>query len=137
MTYIRKGNRLKVEQRRPIYSRDILWLTVNGFSLLNFYRQPKTEAVLEYLIALSPPGRCIIGGDANAHHDLWEPGIRSENGGRALAKWSGDSGMEYTGQPGLPTQKAGHVLDLVFSNVPFVTTAVSEELRTLSDHETL
>jgi hypothetical protein len=42
-----------------------------------------------------------------------------------------------TGQAGVPTQRAGHTIDLVFSNVPFVTTEISEILHNGSDHQTL
>src|ERR1700694_1448783 len=45
--------------------------------------------------------------------------------------------MAYTGQPGVPTHNAGHTLDIVFSNVPFVITEVADDLHSGSDHSTL
>jgi hypothetical protein len=33
--------------------------------------------------------------------------------------------------------RAGHVLDLAFSNIPFVTTTVRDDLHSGSDHSTL
>lgn len=40
MTYVRKGAGLRVQQRRPIADRDLLWTDVNGFAILNVYRAP-------------------------------------------------------------------------------------------------
>ncbi|KAJ6439003.1 RNA-directed DNA polymerase from transposon X-element [Purpureocillium lavendulum] len=40
MTYIRRGARLLADQQRPALSRDILWLVVNGVTLVNVYREP-------------------------------------------------------------------------------------------------
>ncbi|RYP08173.1 hypothetical protein DL765_008873 [Monosporascus sp. GIB2] len=45
--------------------------------------------------------------------------------------------MVYTGIPGEPTHRAGHVLDLVFSNIPFAETSVCDDLNSGSDHFTL
>jgi ribonuclease HI len=137
LTYVRKGAKLEVQQRRPVGSRDLLWIDVNGVSFLNFYREPRTDPVVDYLTSLVPPGRCIAGGDANANHELWEPGVETRNRGQQIAQWCRDSGMAYTGQAGVPTQRAGHTIDLVFSNVPFVTTETSEILHSGSDHQTL
>jgi len=36
LTYVRKGAKLQVQQRRPVGSRDLLWIDVNGVSFLNF-----------------------------------------------------------------------------------------------------
>jgi hypothetical protein len=36
--------------------------------------------------------------------------------------------MLYTGKPGMPTHELGNTIDLVFSNIPFVETVVSEDL---------
>jgi len=137
LTYTRKGAQLKVQQRRPVGSRDMLWVDVNGISLLNFYRQPRTDQVVDYLISLEPSERCVVGGDGNAYNEMWEPGINTANRGGEIAEWSRSSGMVYTGQPGVATQAAGHTLDLVFSNVPFVSTVVDESLNSGSDHQTL
>src|SRR3954471_22470062 len=38
MTYVRKGAGLRTQQRRPIHSRDLLWIDVNGYAILNAYR---------------------------------------------------------------------------------------------------
>src|SRR5579871_4856543 len=52
MTYARKGASLKTQQRRPIHSRDMLWLDVNGYPILNVYRQPLKLEVIDYITHL-------------------------------------------------------------------------------------
>jgi hypothetical protein len=75
MTYVRKGASLKTQQRRLIHSRDMLWLDVNGYSILNVYQQPFKPEVIDYVNHLSPPSKCLVGGDFNAWHDMFEPGM--------------------------------------------------------------
>jgi ribonuclease HI len=137
LTYVRKTVDIQVQQSRPLNSRDLLWLNVNGFSVLNVYRQPNNDSILEYIIDLDIPDKCIIGGDFNVHHDLFEPGVTTFGRGGDLAQWSTDSMMDFTGEAGVPTHDAGHVLDLVFSNILFTRTTVRPELHTGSDHATL
>ncbi|CCE33119.1 uncharacterized protein CPUR_07042 [Claviceps purpurea 20.1] len=142
MTYIRKGNRkafhLSVIQRRPIGSRDLLWLDVNGFAMLNCYRQPRLDSVLDYVTALEPPPDCLIGGDFNAKDRTFEPSIQqSRDGGSRLATWSQETGMHFINIPGEATHRDGHVLDLTFSNIPLASTSVRMDLRCGSDHMTL
>ncbi|CCE34857.1 uncharacterized protein CPUR_08796 [Claviceps purpurea 20.1] len=127
MTYIRKGNRpayhLSVVQRRSLGSRDLLWLDINGHAMMNCYRQPQLNTVLDYITALDPPRGCIIGGDFNAKDRTFEPTIQhSRDGGSRLASWSRDTGMAFLNSPGVPTHRDGHVLDLTFSNIPFAST---------------
>ncbi|RAL61911.1 hypothetical protein DID88_002400 [Monilinia fructigena] len=137
MTYIRKGAGLRVQQRRPIHSRDLLWTDVNGIAILNAYRQPTTPEVLDYVTHLTPSPKCLVGGDFNVWHDMFEPGVRSTHRGADLARWSSESNMDFIGTPGEPTHNAGHVLDLTFSNIPFASTIVRKDMHTGSDHETL
>lgn len=137
LTYVRKTVDIKAQQSRPLNSKDLLWLNVNGFSILNAYRQPNNDTILDYVINLNVPNKCIIGGDFNAHHDLFEPGVSTFGRGGDLAQWSIDSLMDFTGEAGIPTHDAGHVLDLIFSNIVFAKTIVRPELHTGSDHATL
>lgn len=136
MTYIRKGAGLRITHLQPMQNRDLHWVEVNGISILNVYRQPQTPQALDYVIHLSPPSRCIVGGDFNAKHDLFEPGAITSQGGAELAKWAAESGMDYIGEPGKATHRAGHVIDLTFSNVPFTKTVVRPDLHCGSDHDT-
>jgi hypothetical protein len=136
MTYVRKGVGLRTQQRRPICSRDLLWIDVNDFAILNVYRQPLSLEVIQYITHLVPPSNCLVGGDFNVRHYIFEPGAQSAHQGAELARWSSDSGMDFIGIPGEPTQRAGHVLDLTFSNIPFAQSTVRPDIHSGSDHET-
>ena len=70
MTYIRKGAGLRTQQRRPIHSRDLLWIDVNSYAILNAYRQPLSLDIIDYVTHLAPPPNCLVGGDFNAWHDF-------------------------------------------------------------------
>ena len=117
MTYMRKSPNLRIQQRRLIQSRDLLWLNVNGYSILNAYRQPSTNLVIDYVTKLVPPPKCVIGGDFNVHYDFFEPGVSTFSRGGELVEWSTDNIMDFIREVGVPTQRYGHVLDLTFSNI--------------------
>jgi ribonuclease HI len=137
MTYIRKGNHLKLEARESLDHPDLLWAVVNGVSILNCYRQPHTPDVLQYVTHLIPPQYCLVGGDFNVRHESFEPTVTAANGGLELARWAAVASMDYIGVPGQPTHYAGHVIDLTFSNVPFAQSAVDASIHSGSDHETI
>ena len=44
--------------------------------------------------------------------------------------------MNFVGVPGKSMQRAGHVLDLTFSNIPFALTVVRPDMHSGSDHKT-
>jgi hypothetical protein len=137
MTYIRKGHHLKLQTRDSLNHPDLLWAVVNGISILNCYRQPLSPDVLQYVTHLTPPSHCLIGGDFNAKHESFEPGVTAAHGGAELARWAAAASMDYIGVPGQPTHSAGHVIDLTFSNVPFAQSAVDASMHSGSDHETI
>ncbi|TGO06774.1 hypothetical protein BTUL_0567g00010 [Botrytis tulipae] len=97
MTYIRKSANLKVEQMSRLGNRDLLWIRVNGYSILNVYRAPCTLDIINYITHLVPNERTVVGGDFNAKHDLWEPGVITANQGAQLATWADEQGMEFIG----------------------------------------
>ncbi|RAL61113.1 hypothetical protein DID88_010452 [Monilinia fructigena] len=68
---------------------------------------------------------------------MFEPGVGSSNQGASLAAWSLSSGADFIGEPGEPTHRAGHTIDLTFSNIPFAETTVRHDLDCGSDHFTL
>ncbi|KAI1510922.1 gag-pre-integrs multi-domain protein [Pyrenophora tritici-repentis] len=76
-------------------------------------------------------------GDLNARHELFEPGSTSANRGAEIARWATQNDIPYIGEAGNPTHRAGHVLDVSFSNIPFARTTVREDMYTGSDHFTL
>ncbi|RAL63688.1 hypothetical protein DID88_003731 [Monilinia fructigena] len=137
MSYTRKAAGLTTQQRRNGTDRDIVWLEVNGFHIVNIYREPNTRHMIDYIISLQIPPNFLIGGDFNAKHDMFEPGIHSSNQGSLLAAWSLSSGADFIGDPGEPTHRAGHTIDLTFSNIPFAETKVRHDLDSGSDHFTL
>ena len=114
---MRKSPDLRIQQRRPVQSNDLLWLNVNGYSILNVYRQPGTNEVIDYVTSLVPPANCVIGGDFNVHHDFFEPGVSSFSRGSELVEWSTNNMMDFIREAGVLTQRCGHVLDLTFSNI--------------------
>ena len=136
MIYVRKASDLMAQQHRPVHSRDLLWVSVNGYQILNTYRQPTTPAVVDYVTNLTPLPKCLIGGDFNARHDNFEPGADNVNRGGELAQWASYSGMDFIGEVGVSTHAAGHVIDLTFSNIAFARTTVRHDLHCGSDHET-
>src|SRR5438045_2977994 len=81
MTYVRKGAGLRTQQRRPIHSRDMLWIDVNGHAILNAYRQPLSHEVIDYITHLAPPNQCRVGGGYNAWHDMFEHGVQPAHRG--------------------------------------------------------
>jgi hypothetical protein len=136
MTYIRKGAGIRTQQRRSVQSRDLLWVEANGFSILNVYRCLHTVEALDYTTHLAVEAETLVGGDFNVRHEMFEPGSRSLYGGDTLAQWSAISRMDYIGAPGAATHNAEHVLDFTFSNVPFATIQIREDLHSGSDYET-
>ncbi|RAL61402.1 hypothetical protein DID88_009535 [Monilinia fructigena] len=119
MSYTRKAANLITQQRRNGDDRDIVWLEVNGFHIVNVYREPSTRRIIDYITSIQVPPNFLIGGDFNAKHDMFEPGVGSSNQGASLAAWSLSSGADFIGEPGEPTHRAGHTIDLTFSNIPF------------------
>lgn len=136
LIYVRISMDLRVQQRRPVESRDLLWLNVNGYTILNVYRQPDSDQIINYITGLTPPPKCIIGGDFNTHHDFFEPGVNTFGRGGELVDWATSTMMDFIGQAGTPTHRDGHVLDLTFSNIPWAESFVRTDLHCGSDHET-
>jgi hypothetical protein len=136
MTYIRKGLHLKLQTRESPNHPNLLWVVVNGISILNCYRQPHTPYVLQYVTQLTPPQQCLIGGEFNAKHASFNPTVSAANGGAKLAKWVVAASMDYISIPGQSTHQAGQVIDLTFCNDPFTQSAVDASMHSGSDHET-
>ena len=115
----------------------MLSLNVNGYTFLNVYRETGRNEVMNYVTNLIPPNNFVVGGDWKVWHPEFEPGVEGRNRGADLVRWLYTWSMSFTGTPGQPAHRAGHVLDLVFSNILFVETAVIESMATGSDHFTL
>ncbi|KAK0369583.1 RNA-directed DNA polymerase from transposon x-element [Colletotrichum limetticola] len=140
LTYTRKGIGMKVEQQRPVHTRDVLWLVVDKTTtIVNIYRQPSDphSYTTEILLELKPPERTLIAGDFNAHHYSWEPGARNGNRVDDIAGWADGHNLSLISEVGVATQVCGHVLDLAFSNIPFAHAQVSPQLHPGADHEAI
>jgi hypothetical protein len=84
MTYVRKDYRLESEVIFLRINWDLLWVKVNGYSILNAYRQPVSTRVLQYITNCTPPPLFIVGGDLNACHSAFKPSTDSRNEGIKL-----------------------------------------------------
>ncbi|PWI64416.1 hypothetical protein PCL_10484 [Purpureocillium lilacinum] len=136
MTYIRRGARLLADQQRPALSRDILWIVVNGVTLVNVYREPNVDTALEVLFAWSIPSQCIIAGDFNARHHTWQVGPSRGHGGH-IAEWAAENDLALLNPINTPTNAHGNTIDLAFSNILLAEATVEDHLATSSDHFTL
>lgn len=134
MTYIRKNSRILVDQRRPALTRDILWISANGATIVNFYRQG--DAALNVLLRWTPPEKCMVAGDFNAKLYSWQTG-RLEGRGEDIAAWAAEHGLNLLNTADVPTNPHGNTIDLAFSNIDLAAAVVEDHLATSSDHFTL
>lgn len=140
MTYVNKNSRLQTRQKRPWKSRDLLWLEIDHFTLINVYKPPHEplSQATRLLLDLQPPPRCLVAGDFNAWCSAWDPDVpQTRNGGIEIHNWATCNGLSYIGEIGVPTHAAGRTIDLAFSNIPFATAEVDPRLHTGADHETI
>ncbi|KJZ69665.1 hypothetical protein HIM_10938 [Hirsutella minnesotensis 3608] len=136
MTYVRRSAGLVADQKRPAATRDILWLTVNGATVVNFYRQPGCDMALEILLQWTPTEKCLVAGDFNAKHPSWQAG-RQLDRGEDIAFWAVDNRLSLLNAVDVPTNAHGSTIDLAFSDIPLADAVVEDHLATGSDHFTL
>ncbi|EXU95447.1 reverse transcriptase domain protein [Metarhizium robertsii] len=136
MTYIRKDSRILADQKRPTVTRDILWVTVNGVTIVNFYRQPHHDVSLDVLLRWPAPERTLVAGDFNAKHYSWQTG-RLEGRGEDIATWAAENSLNLLNTADVPTNPHGNTIDLAFSNIALASAVVEDHLATSSDHFTL
>ncbi|XP_044715319.1 reverse transcriptase (RNA-dependent DNA polymerase) domain-containing protein [Hirsutella rhossiliensis] len=129
MTYVRRSAGLVTDQRRPTATRDILWLTVSGITIVNFYRQPNYDEALETLLRWTAPDKClVVAGDFNAKHPSWQAG-RREDRGEDIAFWALDNRLSLLNPVDVPTNAHGNTVDLAFSNIPLADAVVEDHLH--------
>ncbi|RKK75288.1 hypothetical protein BFJ68_g18117, partial [Fusarium oxysporum] len=136
MTYVRRDPRLLADQIRPFETRDILWITVNGMTIANFYRQNDEKDALNTLLRWPVPERCLVAGDFNARHHSWQTG-QATNRGQEIADWTSENDLNLLNTLDIPTNPHGNTIDLAFTNLPLAETTVEDHLATSSDHFTL
>ncbi|KAL9563921.1 hypothetical protein ACKAV7_011956 [Fusarium commune] len=115
MTYVRRDPRLLANQIRPFQTRDILWLTINGITIVNFYHQNNESDAMNILIRWPVPERCLIAGDY----------------------WASENDLDLLNTPDIPTNPHGNTINLAFTNMPLAEATVEDHLATSSDHFTL
>ncbi|KID60237.1 Endonuclease/exonuclease/phosphatase, partial [Metarhizium hybridum] len=133
MTYIHKGSRILTDQKRPALTRDILWLTVNGVTIVNFYRY---DVSLDVLLRWSAPERTLVTGDFNAKHYSWQTG-RLEGRGEDIATWAAENGLSLLNTADVPINPHDNTIDLASSNIALASAVLDDHLVTSSDHFTL
>ncbi|RKK10082.1 hypothetical protein BFJ65_g15382 [Fusarium oxysporum f. sp. cepae] len=136
MTYVRRDPRLLADQIRPFQTRDILWLAINGMTIVNFYRQNDERDALDTLFQWSVPERCLVAGDFNARHRSWQTG-QTTNRGQEIAGWASENDLSLLNTLDIPTNPYGNTIDLAFTNLPLAEAIVEDHLATSSDHFTL
>jgi ribonuclease HI len=136
MTYVRRDPRFLADQIRPFQTRDILWLTINGMTVVNFYRQNDERDALNTLLRWPVPERCLVAGDFNARHRSWQTG-QATNRGHEVAGWASENDLNLLNTLDIPTNPHGNTIDLAFTNMPLAEATVEDHLATSSDHFTL
>ncbi|KAM5528001.1 RNA-directed DNA polymerase from transposon x-element [Fusarium oxysporum f. sp. phaseoli] len=137
MTYVRRDSRLLADQIRPFQTRDVLWLTFNGMTIVNFYRQHDVRDAMDTLLRWPVPERCLVAGDFNAKHRSWQTG-EATNRGQAIAGWASKNDLDLLNTLDIPTNSHGNTIDLAFTNMPLAEATVKEMyVATSSDHFTL
>jgi hypothetical protein len=66
---------------------------------------------------------------------MFKLGVADTNKGGELAAWSSVSGINYIENLREATHNTGYVLDLSFSNIPFVITSIQTNIHYTSDHK--
>ncbi|KAL9561813.1 hypothetical protein ACKAV7_014075 [Fusarium commune] len=136
MTYVRRDPRLLADQIWPFQTRDILWLTINDLTIVNFYRQNDERDALDTLFQWSVPERCLVAGDFNARHRSWQTG-QTTNRGQEITGWVSENDLSLLNTLDIPTNPYGNTIHLAFTNLPLAEAIVEDHLATSSDHFTL
>jgi hypothetical protein len=66
---------------------------------------------------------------------MFKLGVANTNREGELVAWSSTSGIDYIKNLEKATYNAGHVLDLSFLNIPFVTISIQTNIYYVSDHK--
>lgn len=122
LTYVRKHRRIQPEQLSVVLSRDLLWVVVNGTTILNVYNDPQVTETITAITQWNVPVNTIVAGDMNAHHLHWRTDRPSSRCGTKLAEWAEEQGLLLLNEPDMDTTRsAPHrratTIDLAFSNI--------------------
>ncbi|KAI8399992.1 hypothetical protein FOFC_18811, partial [Fusarium oxysporum] len=130
MTYVRRDPRLLADQIRPFQTRDILWLAINGMTIVNFYRQNDERDALDTLFqctwneARGPYEERGEKARDTSYHEIWyckhcdstkKPNSITTNLSRArkhLRDFHGIRVIEHVERSDLKKQQHGTITDL-------------------------
>ncbi|KAF4471945.1 reverse transcriptase [Fusarium albosuccineum] len=136
MTYLSRRGKLTADQLCPLQTRDALWIQIGDLVIVNFYRDAKDDTTTDFLLQWSIPNKCVIAGDFNSRHSMWQS-ADTYGRGNDIAAWSIDNALTLLNPHGVPTNPHGNTIDLAFSNIPSAEATVEDHLHTTSDHFTL
>jgi hypothetical protein len=57
----------------------MLWINVNKQTILNMYRKLYTPEIIDYVAYLALFSSCLVKGDFNVWHNMFEPGVANTN----------------------------------------------------------
>ena len=142
MTYVKIDSKIQAEQITPAKHRDLLWVRVNGITILNIYNRPEVESTLQVLEDWTPPENCVFAGDMNASHTSWQPDRPASQDGNRIHEWTERHDLQLLNEPDEATTMAkrktrSSTIDLVFSNIPEASATVEVHLTTGSLHYTI
>lgn len=80
MTYVRRRHELLADQIRPATIRNILGLTINDTTIVDFYRQPYFGEAFDILLRWHVHPRCLVASDFNVKHTTWQTGRLEDRG---------------------------------------------------------
>ncbi|TQW01617.1 Endonuclease/exonuclease/phosphatase [Cordyceps javanica] len=142
LTYVRKHRKIQPEQLTVVPSRDLLWIVVNGTTILNVYNDPQVTETITAITQWNVPMNTIVAGDMNAHHLHWRTDRPSSRCGTKLAEWAEGQGLLLLNEPDVDTTRStpyrrATTIDLAFSNIDQAAAVVEEYLTTGSLHFTV
>ena len=93
-----------------------LFLAETELLVYNLYRRSQADPDLSELFSLAEEETVLIGGDFNAHHELFCSKSRTNNAGRHIATLLEELPGVKLLNPGTPTHLLGNPLDLTFAS---------------------
>ncbi|KAM3462859.1 hypothetical protein MY5147_009760, partial [Beauveria neobassiana] len=142
MTYVKIDSKIQAEQISPTKHRDLLWVRVNGVTILNIYNRPEVKDTLKALEEWTPPENCVVAGDMNASHTSWQSDRPASQDGNRIHEWTERHDLHLLNEPDEKTTMArcktrSSTIDLAFSNIPEASATVEVHLTTGSLHYTI
>jgi endonuclease/exonuclease/phosphatase (EEP) superfamily protein YafD len=74
VTYVLRNSGLTANQLTPHKTRDMLWVKAGKITFVNVYRQAGDTHTMRILETWPIPADCVVLGDFNSRHPLWQAG---------------------------------------------------------------